>query len=503
MIGVSYVIIFFFLTLPATSLLAKKTEEEKTIQYPSSVEDLSDRNYFIRLRQLIAYSKNTIDVAISTMAVSDIPNDPVATLLEDLILATKRGVRVRFFLNTFSGSTFESSIFLREDKLQTLRSHKIEIHFVHPRYRYMDQLVIFDREWVLDGGLPWTAAALNEALGSATLSYSMILADQKRVRLELLPLWDVQMAKEERRDGRLAVPFFLLKEMRHFPAMAKVDDGDSMKIYLAILRLFYLAHQDPLRVNFEELGHQIPAASTIDRGALIFQVVQSLRRLEKEYELITLVKEEAERSEIRLLLPENRAPLVGVPHAFFDEHYAKELSPEAIYTYLIILYRLQMSGESPVWLGSERNIEQDFPLTQENFRFGMRELKRQNLIETFPFRLSFGKGYEGEETLEARYLINPIPALSERLRTWNRMHEEFGRDEFLKARELADLLGEPEDPKVVSAYIEFLKKYPEEHVRSLTQHVAVLTPRSTPALLDYLSMLLHNETQANAQLATT
>ena len=205
---------------------------------------------------------------------------------------------------------------------------------------------------------------------------------------------------------------------------------------------------------------------------------------------------------VQLKLPTSLSPVVGIPMAFFDENYAKELTPQAIYVYAIILYRSQVSGKAPVWIGSENNVQQDFPISTGYFRTGIQELREMNLVDVYPFFLKQAGVNPNIQKPEYRYLLNSIPTISERLATWDRLRTEFGEFSFTKARSMAKLLGEPDDPKVVATYIDLLQRFSAEDIKSLTKHVSRLDAKSTPAMLDYLVLLLQNETGKSYQLAT-
>ena len=465
-------------------------------------QDASDREYYPRLRELITASTQTIDIGLKDIKATGDHNDPVGHLINDLIYAQKKGVRVRLFLNTFSRGGFEASLFLSDHLLEKMRKTGIEVHFVRPDYHFGDRLMVVDNEWVLEGGLAWRKDDLEKGLGSATLTFSEALAQKKRMRLELLPLWDVDAKKQERREGRIPVPLFLLKEITFFPAMVRNDDSNALKIYLALIRKFFVLQQIGFSVGLEELGRETPSERYLEPGVLAYQVLTTLERLSKQYKLIDIHRKMPDRVELRLRLPDEIEPSVGVPVSFFHENYAKELSPQAIYVYFVILYKSQISGESPVWLGSGRNVESDFPLASEKFRYGAEELRRKNLIEIFPFRLKQDRKSRGAQSKEYRYLINGISTLAGRLATWSRLREQYGDDNMKKARQLASILGEPEDPKVVMAYLRMLEHYHEEDLRALSVHISSLPLDSTPSLLDYLHELLEHETQRNFQLAT-
>jgi hypothetical protein len=465
-----------------------------------SVMDVSDRYYYKKLRELFLTAKNTIDISAEAVTSGDSPDDPVSILIQDLITAQKRGVRVRFFLNTFTPSGTKESLFLHDDILWNMRNHGIEIHFVNPSYYLRDQLIIIDHKEVLEGGLRWTRDELENRLGSATLMSSEQLAEQKRLRLEFLPLWDVEQKKSEEAAGTVAVPFYLIHELPYFPQMVINDDGDAIKIYLTLLRIFYQVQDVHLSVNYEELGSEIPADQYFEPHAVLFQTVKTLERLEEAYGLIQIEKKESDRARIRMVFPSQKDALIKVPVTFFQEGYSKNLTPPAIFAYLVLCYKTQISGEAPVWLGSERNIEQDFPLSKEKFRNGIMELRQQNLVEVFPFELQ--EGYRKLESLEYRYLLNAPKTMSERLELLGRLRDQFGSSEVEQAQALAALLGEPEDPKVIASYLDLLKHFKEEDVRVFTERLSTLPPESTPELMDYLRTLLEYETQKKTQLVT-
>ncbi|MSR77230.1 MAG: hypothetical protein EXS63_03240 [Candidatus Omnitrophica bacterium] len=502
--GILLALIFEIPALSAAPILVPiSSQSAEKIHSGSGVIDVSDRQYMSKLRELFNFSRKQIDISLTQIVIRDEKKDAVNILLEDLVSAVKRGVRVRMFLNTFTDEASDQSLFLREDKLAYLEKEGMQIHFVNPKYRLSDQLAVVDEAMVLEGGPAWSHENLTEGLGSASLSYSLSLAQKKRTRMEFFPLWDLKVEKESRTVGELAVPVFLLQDVKYFPGMVSSDDGDAIKIYLFLLEKFYEAHQNTLKVSLEELSHRIPSDRTIDRMALDHQVDEVLRRLSNQYKLLTIQGEDPSHPELTLKLPVVLTPNVQVSLTLFHENYVKDFSARAIYAYFVIRYRLQMSGESPVWVGSERNVEKDFPIPREQFRLAVDELRRQNLVEIFPFNLRQGSGYVGADILEYRYLINEIPTLSERLDTWSRFRDQFGDTDFERARAMAETLGEPEDPKVVAAYLKLLGQYSYTDVQALTQHLNTLPVNSTPNQLSYLQQLLRNETQGTQGLATT
>ncbi len=192
--------------------------------YPGSgTVDASDREYMSKLRELFGFSHKQIDISLTQIAVSDQQKDGVNLLLEDLVSAVKRGVRVRIFINTSGDGPLDRSLFLRDDKLEYLKKTGIEIHFMNPKYRLSDQVVVVDEDKVLEGGPSWTHEDLTEGLGSASLNFSSALAQKKRTRMELLPLWNLKVEKESRTVGELAVPLFLLQDIKYFSGMCDLS----------------------------------------------------------------------------------------------------------------------------------------------------------------------------------------------------------------------------------------------------------------------------------------
>ncbi len=493
-------ILFLFLAANSVSAAVPPVEQMIPQDLNAPAEDVSDREYFLKLRELIVNAQKTIDIGAENFSLTDTHGDPVARLIEDLIQAEKKSVKVRIFINTFSEVPEQTPLFLREDILYRMRRGGVEIHFVSPSYHLRDRLIIVDGQEILEGGIPWNKKDLEAGLGSGTLIRSAQIAEKKRVRLEFLPLWDVEQHKTKMEGGEVAVPLYLLREMKYFPSMITNDDGDAVKVYLALLRYFYRAQDVYLTVSFEELSREIPAEDYYEKGTVQFQVLKTLERLASDYGLVEITEKASDRYKLRMIFPSSNDAGIRVPLVFFQENYSKQLSSEALFAYFVILYRSQISGESPVWLGSERNVEQDFPMTKEKFRAGVEELREKNLIEVYPFKLQ--EGYKLSESMEYRYLINPLVSLSEKLENWARLRDQYGDDSFKKAMDFARFFGEPEDPKVITVYLDLMKQFKAEDILSFTERISELPPESTPERLTYLRTLLEHETQKNVDLVT-
>jgi len=257
------------------------------------------------------------------------------------------------------------------------------------------------------------------------------------VRLELLPLWDVQVQKEERKSGAVPIPVYLLTELKYFPSMVQVEDADAFKIYLALLRNFSHTQDVRLTAVFEDLAQELPIDRESDKSGVIFQVMKALERLSEKYGLLKIEKQEPERAGIRFSLSEKNLPAVGVPAAFFEGNYAKELSVYALYAYFVILYRCQTSGDSPVWLGSEINVENDFPIPHDRFRLVARRPRRRSLArdgrvrwrrrnarDTTPAQLR-GVTKPGGQ----RYTAAPLRPLHAHSCCWHYEHRRFTADD--------------------------------------------------------------------------
>lgn len=477
---------------------------EKTVSPPlnmyEGIHGVHDRDYLVLLRNLISNAKTSLDLSLESLAVEGLKDDPVTRILHDLMDSSRKGVKVRMFIGTHASPIHEAPLFLRQDFLAELKQYGVQVHYVNPDYDLQDRLVIVDGQWVLEGGLRWTKKDLETGLGSATLTHSAELANKKRVRLELLPLWDVEAGRVQKTEGTFPVPVYLLREMKFFPGMVTQDDGDAMKIYLALLRKFFVTQNLELSFLLDDLTGEIPEDPHFARTEVVWQVIKTLERLEKVYGLIELRQKGPERVELKMILPQDFNPSIGVPLPLFQENYAKQLSPRALFAYFVILLKAQTTGQSPVWLGSERNVEQDFPMTREKFRLGVDELQRKNLVEVFPFRVQ--GAYSRLEGYEYRYLVNRVATLSDKLETWSRLRDQFGQENFTQSREMSAMIGEDEDPKVIASYLDLMKRYPLEDIQSWTRHISELPAQSTAERLRYLGELLEHETLPT-ELATS
>jgi len=112
------------------------------------------------------------------------------------------------------------------------------------------------------------------------------MAEKKRMRLEMLPLWNIHVTRQRDELGSLKIPLYLLEDIRYFPNMVIYDDPDAMRVYLQLMEQYFRNENSKFAVNLLEYAAFLPIERYLVEGEAIFHVFSAIERLERDYELI-------------------------------------------------------------------------------------------------------------------------------------------------------------------------------------------------------------------------
>ena len=145
--------------------LLQETKEveivEKKINYKYYVLPLLNKDYYFKIKRLIAKAKKSIYIA---MLVIDPDSNPVDELLKALVDAKKRGVQVKVILEnpgTDSERDEHDKLYSGNKKvIKYLCENKIDAKFDSVSKTTHDKLIIIDGHIVVVGNHNWTYPAL-------------------------------------------------------------------------------------------------------------------------------------------------------------------------------------------------------------------------------------------------------------------------------------------------------------------------------------------------------
>lgn len=245
------------------------------------VADASDRAYEPTAIRLIDHAERSVVMSLYLLRESADARHPVNRLVQDLLEAARRGVRVELYLNTrFKGG--DPGKILETPALKRLRAQGAQVTGVPGHRRLHDKLLIVDERWVLEGSTNWSVEALKANWESNTLIDSPPLAQQKLRRLRQRTLGPEEPAPAARErpapPQALEVPAAWIARGGALPRL--VASGNKRAFDTLLLLLLESAQSGPeFFVNLEELGLDAGLPESWDDSAVRRQMIKILRKL--------------------------------------------------------------------------------------------------------------------------------------------------------------------------------------------------------------------------------
>lgn len=155
-----------------------------------SVMDLSDENYFPQVHKILLEAKESIYIIMHIMEIgSGKENDPTEQLVQDLIDAHQRGVKVKVILDKNLPEVeevlteFEKAGNKNDKSYLLLKNEGIDVSFDSPEKITMSSLIVVDDHLSVYGSAFWCYASLVENLGSSTLIRSKRIVKENVERI--------------------------------------------------------------------------------------------------------------------------------------------------------------------------------------------------------------------------------------------------------------------------------------------------------------------------------
>lgn len=261
---------------------------------PAQVQDISDRAYEPAVIKLLDGAKESIVLSMYNISLGAKKRNPIRFLLEDLLEARKRSVKVILYLNTrFRDIAEEPHNLIKNPFFKKLLDAGCAIHLMPPISRLHDKLIIVDGRYVVEGSTNWSLSALKENFESATLIDSPELAQIKLLRLKMLPLTFPSLTKQPHRavyleelPDSLNLPKVLLLDRKYFPHMLTTHNNRCMDLYLLLLMHSQTLGKQDFFIDIEGMALSLGMPASWTDSSLRRQVIRSLKELSKHYHLI-------------------------------------------------------------------------------------------------------------------------------------------------------------------------------------------------------------------------
>ena len=302
----------------------------KTSWVRAKVLEASDRNYSAAILPLLDQAREEIVISFYLIEPEDqaSADHPVNRLLEALLRARARGVRVRIYLN--SNFRFRPKTAVGQGKyFERLLEAGVELSVLLPRQRLHDKLIVIDAHYVVEGSMNWSVSALASNWESVSVIDSPDHAQKKLQRIERLAL-PPPLPRTPKRNLEPDRAFLPVPEKVEFPKalfathllprMLRESDIRAMDLYLALLGQAAAWGKPEFDLDLETAGRLLqfssktssPKEDRFQRARLRRQVIKVLRKLAGRYRLLEVKFPFARDAEIRLReFPGERVEISG------------------------------------------------------------------------------------------------------------------------------------------------------------------------------------------------
>lgn len=305
----------------------------EVIWLPAQVADASHRAYEPIAIQLIDQATSSIALAMYYLREGEHERHPINRLLNDLLEAAGRGVRVELYLNTKFPAGPPAA--LQTPWLARLESGGVAVTRLAPTGRWHGKLLIVDERYVLEGSANWSVEALKTNGESNTLMDSPPLARWKLTRLRAWAAPPEHPAEPVERvwPETIAFPSAWLAPKGLLSQMVTRDDERGCDALLAMARYAAAEGADEFFISLEALSDELSLPTDLANARRRLEIRRVLDRLRQRYALVEFQISYGEDAWVRLHQPEG--PRVTLPMALLaPERLAGQ---ELAVTYLALL----------------------------------------------------------------------------------------------------------------------------------------------------------------------
>jgi hypothetical protein len=429
---------------------------------------LTTANYLPEVRGLLTNAQDSIDIQMYFIIINPRQaDDPVTTLVNDLVAARQRGVRVRVVLE-------DSKLKLNRRAIDILRKHGAVVQVDTGGALMHSKLLVVDGRSCVVGSTNWSRAALERNHEVGVLIHSeplaaALLATFDRIRLqEHIPGLTISLPGT-------AIPHSLLQAGGGLPRLVSDRAEHAFDLYLYLLR--EAAAADSLVLPFDT-----PALET----ALECRNVRRPRlRLVERYQALTY--DQASKQVTLLPLDEAGGTFV-LPHRYWDEGLWQRLSLRGQFMYLVALSEAARSSRAPYWFRSQSDMAARYGLSEPTISLGLQELERLELIEVERGEIEA----PGKHALRKAniYRLNPLLSEAERELRLAALSTRFGKDTVAQAGALAAELGEPDDLDDIGTFAELIVRYGHREVQQANRQTRKMKQGSSRRTIQTTRQLL-------------
>lgn len=300
------------------------------------------------------------------------PKSPVNTLIDDLIAAKERGVKVKVIIEDAKlGESLAA--------YNKLKDNGIDVATDWPGRRLHIKAVIIDGRYIFLGSANWSRAAIEDNYESTLFVESEQDAKELTKYIEELT---VKQKKQIKEPGVSISADFILSSTKG-RILLKKHAKKQFDLYLLLLKEYIKTGKTSFKLDekkvVEEMGYKVPKEFGSYKSEQTFYH-DTLRNFLKRLEQNKFIEYEKKIVTLKLDNLEKDSQIV-IPFDYWEYEYANTLSMRAKYMYLIALYEGSRSITYPYWFHSQEDMSKLYGISVQTIGDGLRELERIGVLE--------------------------------------------------------------------------------------------------------------------------
>lgn len=441
------------------------------IHQPEAAYKLTGRDYYPELIKLIRNAQKSIYITMFIATYHpDHPKSPSNKLLQELVNAHKRGVKVRVILE--QKRTYSHKEQYNDLAYLFLKDAGIQIYLDSPSTKLHDKLIIIDERIIIIGSHNWSKSALDRNRETSIVNICPALAREYIAWIESTPLAPRYTPPPETTKTSIFIPYQFLSNPKAGSRLVRLHAAQAFDLYLYLLSRW---NNTPFLLDYRDAALFLG----IEKNEYIRRDINRLlRKVSDKYHLLKVKIKHRQPAQITLLDYKNKHKMLHiakeeaiiVPGGFEEFGWIRRLTTPGKYFYLISLLETKLSFDPRGWWShSQRHLDNKYHLVRGTFSHGIMELNRYNLL-----KVDYGElVYPFDKYLTApNYLLLPLYSWDWHQKELAKIEELYGKEKFTQARQWAELVQEENNLEVIEKLINYANEYGTEPVQFAVDKVA-------------------------------
>jgi HKD family nuclease len=429
---------------------------------PADVEDISGRNYFPAVHNILQNAQKNIYVVMYYISFNVNRVDNVTILVNDLVDANKRGIKVKIILdrNVEYGNGEDYEIKEKNKKaFEYLKLNGVEVYFDNDNTLTHAKAIVVDDNLVIVGSTNWSFNSLSANNEAAVIIRSSELAKSFTNYFDTIAIDHIESDKE-------AISYIKLsKDVLYGPLayFVKTDNKGCWNLMMWLLG----NHKSGELIDFDYDIVDLDIDVGGDKDRFRARLNENLKILQNKYDLVEANIAYGKNAQVTIKPWVNEKESgFEIPVTLWKYEWGRKLSLPA---QLCLFINFMNSGTGhEKWFKSKELLEKEFGISHSTISDGMLELKRWNLID-----IEWGNLDKGFADRPAnRYVLKNLYSMGEFNNELEKLKMKYSTDKIEKVRGLAKIILEENNLEHIEDIVLLIEQYGENKVQAAFDKVS-------------------------------